>query len=50
VHASADGGFVVAADPDDVGRAALRGGVALTHLAPAEGAGLEQLFLELTSA
>jgi ABC-2 type transport system ATP-binding protein len=49
-HAAADGGFVVAAEPDDVGRAALRAGVALTHLAPAEGAGLEQLFLELTSA
>jgi ABC-2 type transport system ATP-binding protein len=31
-----------------VGEAALAGGVALTRLAPAEGAGLEQLFFELT--
>ena len=34
-----DGGFVVDADPEAVGRAALAGGVALTHLGPAEGAG-----------
>jgi ABC-2 type transport system ATP-binding protein len=31
-----------------VGRAALAGGVALTRLGPAEGAGLEQLFFDLT--
>jgi ABC-2 type transport system ATP-binding protein len=48
VRATADGGFVVDADPDAVGRAALAGGVALTRLGPAEGAGLEQLFFDLT--
>ena len=46
---SADGGeFNVAADPVDVGRAALSGGVVLTELR-ASGADLEQLFLDLTS-
>ena len=45
---TADGGFVVDAEPEAVGRAALVGGVALTHLGPAEGAGLEQLFFDLT--
>ena len=45
---TADGAFVVDADPEAVGRAALAGGVALTHLGPAEGAGLEQLFFDLT--
>jgi ABC-2 type transport system ATP-binding protein len=45
----ADGGFVVDAKPDAVGIAALAGGVALTHLAPSEGAGLEQLFFDLTT-
>jgi hypothetical protein len=30
------------------GRAALEAGVALAHLGPAEGAGLEQLFFDLT--
>ena len=35
--------------PEAVGRAALEGGVALTHLGPAEGAGLESLFFELTA-
>jgi ABC-2 type transport system ATP-binding protein len=44
-----DGGFVVDAEPDEVGRAALAGGVALTRLGPSERAGLEQLFFELTS-
>jgi ABC-2 type transport system ATP-binding protein len=43
-----DGGFLVPADAAAVGRAALAGGVALEHLAPSEGAGLEQLFFELT--
>jgi len=43
-----DGGYVVDADPEAVGRAALAGGVALTHLGPSEGAGLEQLFFDLT--
>ena len=44
-----DGGFVVEAQPDDVGRAALAGGVALSRLAPADGSGLEQLFFDLTA-
>jgi ABC-2 type transport system ATP-binding protein len=44
-----DDGFIVDAEPEAVGRAALAGGVALTRLGPAEGAGLEQLFFELTS-
>jgi ABC-2 type transport system ATP-binding protein len=44
-----DGGFVVEAQPDIVGRAALAGGVALSRLAPADGSGLEQLFFDLTA-
>jgi ABC-2 type transport system ATP-binding protein len=48
-RAHPDGGYVVDAEPDDVGRAALAGGVALRHLGPSESAGLEQLFFELTS-
>ena len=44
-----DGGLVVDASPEAVGRAALQGGVALTHLGPAEGAGLESLYFELTT-
>ncbi len=43
------GGSVVVADPVEVGRAAFAGGVALTHLGPSEGAGLEQLFFDLTT-
>jgi ABC-2 type transport system ATP-binding protein len=43
-----DGAFVVDAPAEAVGVAALRGAVILTHLAPAEGAGLEQLFFDLT--
>jgi ABC-2 type transport system ATP-binding protein len=43
------GGFIVDAEPEQVGRAALAGAVALTHLGPSEGAGLEQLFFALTS-
>ena len=45
-----DGGFVVDAEPEAVGRAALDGGVVLTHLGPSEGAGLEQLFFDLTAS
>jgi ABC-2 type transport system ATP-binding protein len=45
-----DGGFVVDAEPEQVGRAALDGRVVLTRLGPSEGAGLEQLFFDLTSA
>jgi ABC-2 type transport system ATP-binding protein len=44
-----DGGFVVEAEPEAVGRAALEGGVALSRLAPAEGSGLEQVFFDLTA-
>jgi ABC-2 type transport system ATP-binding protein len=43
-----NGGFVVDGEPAAVGTAALDGRVALTHLGPSEGAGLEQLFFELT--
>ena len=51
LHAApaADGGFVVDAEPEAVGRAALDGAVVLSHLAPSESAGLEQLFFDLTS-
>ena len=44
-----DGGLLVSAEPEDVGRAALAGGVALTHLSPSGSAGLEQLFFDLTT-
>jgi ABC-2 type transport system ATP-binding protein len=44
-----DGGFVVEAEPEAVGRAALAGGVVLRRLGPSEGAGLEQLFFDLTT-
>jgi len=47
--ATGEGAFVVDAEPDEVGRAALEGGVALTGLGPSESAGLEQLFFDLTS-
>ena len=47
--ATADGALLVDAEPEAVGRAALAGGVALTQLGPADGAGLEQLFFDLTS-
>jgi ABC-2 type transport system ATP-binding protein len=43
-----DGAFIVDAEADAVGAAALRGSVILTHLGPSEGAGLEQLFFDLT--
>ncbi len=39
----------VDADPDVVGRVALTAGVALTELRAADGAGLEEMFLELTA-
>jgi ABC-2 type transport system ATP-binding protein len=44
-----EGGLVVDAEPEEVGRAALEGGVALSHLAPSGAAGLEQLFFDLTT-
>jgi len=49
VRAATDGGLLVDAEPDAVGRAALEGGVALSHLGPSESAGLEQLFFDLTA-
>jgi ABC-2 type transport system ATP-binding protein len=48
-RADGDGGLVVSAEPEDVGRAALDGGVALSHLSPSGAAGLEQLFFDLTT-
>jgi ABC-2 type transport system ATP-binding protein len=48
-RAHPDGGFTVDAEPEEVGRAALAGGVALARLGPSESAGLEQLFFDLTS-
>ena len=46
---SGDGGLRAECDPLDVGRAAAGAGVVLAELRPAEGAGLEELFLELTA-
>jgi ABC-2 type transport system ATP-binding protein len=46
---SGDGGLRTAADPELVGKIALAAGVALVELRTADGAGLEELFLELTS-
>ena len=45
-----DGAFIVDAEAEAVGHAALDGGVVLTHLGPSEGAGLEQLFFDLTES
>ena len=45
---SRDGGFIVDAEPEDVGRAALAGGVAVGRIGPSGGWGLEQLFFDLT--
>lgn len=44
-----DNGFRVDADATAVGETALRAGVALTQLGAADGAGLEEMFLELTA-
>jgi len=41
---------LVEAEPDAVARAAIADGVVLRRLAPAEGAGLERLFFELTAS
>lgn len=46
---SGDGGLRTEATPEQVGKAAASAGVALIELRPAEGAGLEEMFLELTS-
>jgi ABC-2 type transport system ATP-binding protein len=49
VVASADGAIRTDADPATVGGVALRAGVALSELRAADGAGLEEMFLELTA-
>ncbi len=41
---------LVDAEPEEVARAAMAGGVVLRRIAPAEDAGLERLFFELTAA
>ncbi|MEO5711718.1 MAG: ATP-binding cassette domain-containing protein [Nocardioidaceae bacterium] len=46
---SGDGALRTDVDPDVVGTIAFEGGVALTELRNAEGAGLEEMFLELTA-
>ena len=45
---SGDGGLRIESTPEEVGRVAAAAGVALIELRPAEGAGLEEMFLELT--
>ncbi len=45
----ADGAVHTQADPARVGEIALAAGVALAELRPADGAGLEEIFLELTA-
>jgi ABC-2 type transport system ATP-binding protein len=50
VREGPDGGLLTDAAPELIGRAALRGGVALAELRPAsDGASLEQLFFQLTT-
>jgi ABC-2 type transport system ATP-binding protein len=49
VRAADGAGFLVEAEPEEVGRAALAGSVALTRLGPSDSAGLEQLFFDLTT-
>jgi ABC-2 type transport system ATP-binding protein len=46
---SGDGGFRSEAEPIEIGRAAAAAGVVLVELKPAEGAGLEEMFLQLTA-
>ncbi|MFN8114209.1 MAG: ATP-binding cassette domain-containing protein [Solirubrobacterales bacterium] len=46
---AAEAGLIADSDPESVGRAAHAGGVVLSELRAADGAGLEQLFLSLTS-
>ncbi len=46
---SGDGGLRTESDPATVGKAAAAAGVALVELRPADGAGLEEMFLQLTS-
>ena len=49
VVAMGDDGFRADADPDQVGKAAHAAGVPLRELRTADGAGLEEMFLELTA-
>ena len=49
VSPSGDGALRTDASPDAVGRVALSAGCALTELKSADGAGLEDMFLELTA-
>jgi ABC-2 type transport system ATP-binding protein len=46
---SGDGGFRSEAEPVEIGRAAAAAGVVLVELKRAEGAGLEEMFLQLTA-
>ncbi len=46
---SGDGGFRSDADPTRVGQIVAGSGIALTELRPADGAGLEEMFLQLTA-
>jgi ABC-2 type transport system ATP-binding protein len=48
-HPSGPDALRAEAQPDAVGRVALDAGVALTELRAAEGAGLEEMFLQLTA-
>jgi ABC-2 type transport system ATP-binding protein len=44
-----DDGFLATADADQVGKIVFAAGIPLTELRPADGTGLEELFLELTA-
>ena len=46
---SGEGGFRSDADPAEVGKVAADAGIALAELRPADGAGLEEMFLQLTA-
>ena len=48
-HPGTDGALRVEATPREVGLAAASAGIPLTRLADADGAGLEEMFLELTA-
>jgi ABC-2 type transport system ATP-binding protein len=47
--ASGDGGLRSDAEPAQVGKVAAEAGIALVELRPADGAGLEEMFLQLTA-
>ena len=48
-HPSGDGGLRAEVEPVEVGRVAAAAGLTLIELRPAEGAGLEEMFLSLTA-